>query len=138
MTIAKQRVCDIRTLRNASHALQTYNTTPVPNDNMSNDNTHDTPNEGRAILRRPASPLRKIALACHVGVSKLSKITSLCPTTTFPKRSPSARTCKCKGYAREARISRILCFAITMDKLSGILMPNILKFSLVVVTRYFS
>ena len=42
---------DIRALRNAPHTLHNYNTTPVPNDNMPNDNTHDTPNEGKAILR---------------------------------------------------------------------------------------
>jgi hypothetical protein len=48
---AKQRVRDIRALRNAPHALNTYNTTPVPYDNMPNDNTHDMPNGGRVILR---------------------------------------------------------------------------------------
>ena len=53
MTIAKQRVRDIRAMRNAPRALHTYNNTQVPNDN-----THDTPNEGRAILRNGEAGLR--------------------------------------------------------------------------------
>ena len=48
---AKQRVRDIRALRNAPHALNTYNTTPVPNDNMPTDKPRDVPIEGREILR---------------------------------------------------------------------------------------
>ena len=58
MTIAKQRVRDIRALCDTPHALHTYNTTPVPNDNMPDDNTHDMPNEGRAILRNGEAGLR--------------------------------------------------------------------------------
>jgi hypothetical protein len=34
MTTAKQRVRDIRALRNAPHALHTYNTTPVPHSGL--------------------------------------------------------------------------------------------------------
>ena len=48
---------DIRALRNAPHALHTYNTTPVPYDNMPNDNTQDMPREGSAILRNGESGL---------------------------------------------------------------------------------
>jgi hypothetical protein len=53
MTIAKQRVRDIRALRNAPQASHTYNNTKMPNYN-----THDTPNEGRAILRHGETGLR--------------------------------------------------------------------------------
>ena len=48
-------MCGIRALRNVPHALHTYNTTLVPNDN-----THDMPNEGRAILRHGEAGLRQI------------------------------------------------------------------------------
>jgi hypothetical protein len=57
MTIAKQRVGDIRAMRNVPskepRAVHTYNDTQVPNDN-----THDAPNEGRAILRNGEAGLR--------------------------------------------------------------------------------
>jgi hypothetical protein len=53
MTIAKQRVCDIRVMRNAPRALHSYNNTQVPNDN-----TYDKSNEGRAILRHEETGLR--------------------------------------------------------------------------------
>ena len=53
MTIAKLRVRDIRAMRDAPQALHTYNNTQVPNDN-----THDTPNEGRANLRTGEAGLR--------------------------------------------------------------------------------
>ena len=53
MTIAKLRVHDIRAMRDAPQALHTYNNTQVPNDN-----THDAPNEGRAILRHGETGLR--------------------------------------------------------------------------------
>ena len=39
--------------RTASRALHSYNNTQVPNDN-----THDAPNEGRAILRNGEAGLR--------------------------------------------------------------------------------
>jgi hypothetical protein len=57
MTIAKERVRDIRAMRNVPskkpRALHAYNNTQVPNDN-----THDAPNEGRAILRNGEAGFR--------------------------------------------------------------------------------
>jgi hypothetical protein len=53
MTIAKQRVRDIHAIHYVPRILHSYNNTQVPNDN-----THNTPNERRAILRNGEAGLR--------------------------------------------------------------------------------